>query len=214
MVLDFEHNPPPYVTALGLGRYINSRPLSKAAVVDRLRRQQESTGGFNPYSKIVKAMRLDLRFGVGDNMAEAVRDAPVHFESHYREFGRGWAQFMETLEDHAAHGHEKVRNTMVVRRGLTINLNPHFGIRRPGGDVQAVYLWFDQLEPQEETRLALLFSMESRMEDIYPGGSAVLIDVRRGQAHTLPARTRARLIDRFIDSQAAAIVANWTAVAA
>lgn len=208
------HSPQPRATVLTFGRFLNRPPLERAAMVGQVRRSREAKSGFNPYTKFCAAIHADLAFGTpGKHRAEAVRTVHPRYRALYQELDQGIARYFETLPDLAEFGVEKLHNVLVARSGLIINLNPQLGLRYPDGHVEAIYLWFDEQEPHEETALALLHLMDQHMADIYPNATACLLDVRRGRAHYL-APTPGHRIDRFIEGQAAAFVSNWGAVAA
>lgn len=116
------------------------------------------------------------------------------------------------MPDASACLEQKVRHATISRAGLTINLNPHLGIRRDDGTVEATYLWFDQIPPQPETAATLLRLMGQHMDIIHAGATPVVLDVRRGRAYRTIDVPVVR-IDGYIDGQAAAFAANWTAAA-
>jgi hypothetical protein len=207
------HPPQPRATVLTFGRFLNRPPLERAAMVGQVRRSREAKSGFNPYAKFVAAVQADLSFGTpGTHRAAAVQTVDPRYRALYQELDQGIGRYFETLPNLAELRAEKVRSALVARSGLVINLNPQLGLRYPDGHVEAVYLWFDEQEPHPETVLALLHLMDQQMADIHPDATACLLDVRRGDAHYLTP-TPAHRIDRFIDGQAAAFVANWGAAA-
>jgi hypothetical protein len=203
----------PHATALVFGRYLQKAPLDKAFFVDEVRRSQETRRGFNPYSKFCAACRADLRFGTpGRQLAEAIRTVHPRYQPLYRELAAGYTTYLAGLADLSTCSEQKIHNAVAVRTGLTLNLNPHLGLRRGDGTVEATYLWFDPIPPPPESAAVLLRLMGQHMEIIHPGAIPVVLDVRRGQGHRTLNVPPTR-IDRYIDGQAAAFVTNWAAVA-
>jgi hypothetical protein len=126
----------PYATALAFARYLQQAPLDKAPFVDELRRSQEARRGFNPYSKFCAACRADLRFGTpGRQLAEAVRTVQPRYRRLYLELSAGYRTYLAGLADTSSCSEQKIHNAVIVRRGLTLNLNPHLGLRRGDGTV-------------------------------------------------------------------------------
>jgi hypothetical protein len=124
----------------------------------------------------------------------------------------GYTTYLAGLADVSSCSEEKLHNAITVRAGLTLNLNPHLGLRRGDGTVEATYLWFDPSPPQPENAAVLLRLMEQHMDVIHRGAIPVVLDVRRGHPHRTISVSTTR-IDRYIDGQAAAFVANWAATA-
>jgi hypothetical protein len=203
----------PYATALAFGRYLQRAPLDKAPFVDELRRSHQTRRGFNPYSKFCAACRADLRFGTpGRQLAEAVRSVQPRYRPLYQQLSAGYTTYLTGLPDTSSCSEQKIHNAVVVRAGLTLNLNPHLGLRRGDGTIEATYLWFDPIPPQPENAAVLLRLMEQHMDVIHPMAIPVVLDVRRGHAHRTISVSTTR-IDRYIDGQAAAFVINWAATA-
>lgn len=203
----------PYATALVFSRYLEKAPLDKAPFVDKVRRSQETRKGFNPYSKFCAACRSDLRFGTpGQQLAKAVCTVQSRYKLLYQALAAGYERYLIGLTDISSCSEQKIHNAVVIRTGLTLKLNPHLGLRRGDGTVEATYFWFDPTPPRPENTAVLLRLMDQHMDVIYPRAIPVVLDVRRGDAHRAISVPTTR-IDRYIDGQAAAFVANWAAVA-
>jgi hypothetical protein len=203
----------PYATALVFARYLEQAPLDKAFFVEEVRRGREIRRGFNPYSKFCAACRADFRFGSsGRHLEQAVTTVAPRYQPLYRQLVFGYRSYLRGLSDLSACSEQKIRDAVLERSGLTLKLNPHMGVRRGDGRVEATYLWFDVHPPQPEVVATLLRLISQHMESIYPTGQPVVLDVRRGRAHRTSSISPVR-VDRYIDGQIAAFVANWAAAA-
>jgi hypothetical protein len=203
----------PYATALVFTRYLEQAPLERAPFVERLRREQNRPGGFNPYAKFCAACRAGFRFGGHiERLEEAISTVNPRYRSLYRQLTAGYSRYLDRMPDLTSCSEEKVRETLVARSGLTLKLNPHLGVRRADRSVEATYLWFDAQRPQPENIAALIWLMALRMNEIRPSALPVVLDVRRGEAYRTLNVSPAK-ISRYVDGQAAAFLTNWSAVA-
>ncbi|TCJ31655.1 hypothetical protein E0504_47270 [Parafrankia sp. BMG5.11] len=203
----------PYATALVLARYLEQAPLDKAFFVEEVRRNREIRRGFNPYTKFCAACRADFRFGSsGRHLEQAVTTVATRYQHLYQQLEFGYRSYLRSLDDLSFCSEQKIRDAVIERSGLTLKINPHMGVRRGNGRVEATYMWFDAHPPNPEVIATLLRLMSQHMENIYPAGLPVVLDVRRGRAYRTSSISPVR-VDRYIDGQLAAFVANWTAAA-
>lgn len=205
----------PYVTTGGLARALNSPPLQQRPVINDLRRQRETVGGFNPWSKFCGAIRRDLKFQTGHTrLGVVVREPQRGFADQYRELANGWVRYVQSIGGATGLSLATVRDAVEVRNGLTIKLNPQLGITFPDGRVEVIHLWFDAEPLSPHTAQVLLYLMQANITALFGDATACVVDGRRGQPHRLPTRWRGADIDEYIDTHASRIVSLWGAAAA
>lgn len=207
----------PYLTGSGLIRTLNSTPLDQGPVVNELRRRRNQASGFNPWSRLCGGIRQDLRFRTGNaRLAAAVRQPPTGFDDHYRALADGWWRFLTAMGDPAAMSEVRVRTTLDVRRGLTINLNPQVGLVRSDGRIEVIHLWFEANPLTVHAAQGLLYLMQTNMSTLYSvDATACVLDLRNAQPHRLPPRWRhARGLDSYVNDHAARVVSLWRGAAA
>ena len=200
----------PYVTMLGFTRYVGRTGPGKATYVGGLRRQHESRSGFNPHGSLIKALKADIQFRTGGTHLTAVTET----------VNPRWRPLYQTLTARARAGEgtpgdpptvqvTRARDALGVLGGLTVKINPHFGLRAEDGTLQAVRLHFDEEAPQPEVATAALHLMARHMDQVLPHAVPVLVDVRRGTVlHADPA-TRSDEVERWLAGEAAAFSAMW-----
>ena len=107
----------------------------------------------------------------------------------------------------------RTRDALGVVNGLTVKINPHFGLRYADGRAEAVRLYFDADPPGPSALLATLHLMARHMDQVLPGADPVLVDVRRGHAHRPDPAVRADDLERWLAGEAAAFSAFWSTAA-
>lgn len=210
----------PYATLLGFTRYVGRTGPGKATFVGGLRRQRESRSGFNPHGQLVKALKADIQFCTGGSNLEAVVET-VHprWQPLYRCLAPGATRYLHSLGTPPAPSLFRTGSAMDTIGGLTIRINPHFGLEYPDGSTEAVRLFFDEQAPSPEVLAATLHLMGRCMDQVRPGATAVVVDVRRGNVSRAPAAThdgptnQDSATERWLTGEAAAFSAMWTAAA-
>ncbi len=202
----------PYATLLGFTRYVGRTGPGKATFVDGLRRQRESRAGFNPHGPLVKALKADIRFHTdGTHLAGTVAQVKPRWRPLYETLTTGALKYLHTLDEGTLL--VPVRDTLGVIGGLTVKINPHFGLRHDDGRAELVRLHFDEEPPRDEAVTATLHLMSRHGDQILPGAQPVLVDVRRGEAIRRDRGARAADVEHWLAGEAAAFSAMWGAAA-
>jgi hypothetical protein len=204
----------PYATLLGFTRYVGHTGPRKASFVGGLRRQREARSGFNPHGSLVKALKADIRFRTaGSHLEAAAAAVKPRWRPLYQTLTAGALKYLESLGQPPAVELAQTRDALGVIGGLTIKINPHFGLRSPDGGLTAVRLHFDEDPPAPEPAMATLHLMTRHMQQVLPGAEPVLVDLRRGTTVRADPATRADEVERWLAGEAAAFSAMWGAAA-
>ncbi|GAA5195963.1 hypothetical protein GCM10023322_63830 [Rugosimonospora acidiphila] len=208
--------PAPYATLLSFSRYIGRTGPAKATFVGGLRRARQAHSGFNPHGQFVKALKADIQFrnrGERTAIAAAVDAVAPRWRSLYAALEAGGARYLESLGDPAQVELAQARDALGVIGGLTVKVNPQFGLRYADGRVEAVRLHFDEQPPPPELVVATLYLMDRHMPRILPKAEPVLVDLRRGESHRPDPKTRPDDVERWLAGEAVAFAAMWGAAA-
>jgi hypothetical protein len=206
--------PLPYATLLSFSRYVGRTGPAKATFVGSLRRARQSGSGFNPHAQFVKALKADIQHGTrGASCAVAavVDVVQPRWRPLYQALREGAERYLASLGDPAAVRLVPVREALDLVGGLTVKVNPHFGLRYGDGRLEAVRLHFDSEPPSADLVVATLQLMTRQMRTILPKATPALVDVRRGVAHRPDAKTRAEDVERWLAGEAMAFAAMWSA---
>ncbi len=200
----------PYATLLTFSRYVGRTGPAKASFVGSLRRARGSRSGFNPHASFVKALKSDIARGgarTDDLAVAAVVDAvQPRWQPLYRELRDGAARWLAGLGDVRL---VPVRDALDVVGGLTVKVNPHFGLRHDDGRLEAVRLHFDPQPPTPDLLVATLRLLSRQMATILPGATPVVLDVRRGLAYRPDPKTRPADVEAWLAGEALAFSAMW-----
>lgn len=206
--------PVPYATLLSFTRYVDRTGPAKATFVGGLRRQREARSGFNPHGQLVKALKADIQFRAnGTHLARVAEEVHPRWRPLYRALVPGLSAYLASLGDLRAVELVRTRDALGVVNGLTVKINPHFGLRYADGRAEAVRLYFDADPPGPSALLATLHLMARHMDQVLPGADPVLVDVRRGHAHRPDPAVRADDLERWLAGEAAAFSAFWSTAA-
>lgn len=204
----------PYVTLLGFTRYVARTGPGKATFVGGLRKQREARSGFNPHGQLIKAMKADIQFHTGGaHLAAVVETVKPRWQPLYQALTAGALRYVSSLDDRPGTTLAKTRDAIGGFGGLTVKINPHFGLRDESGHTEVVRLHFDEEPPSPDVTVATLHLMARHMESILPNAEPVLVDVRRGAALRAAAGTKSAEVERWLAGEAAAFSAMWGAVA-
>jgi hypothetical protein len=208
----------PYATLLTFTRYVGRTGPAKATFVSGLRRARQSRSGFNPHAQFVKALKADIQRPVADGEQSAieavVETVQPRWRPLYSALRQGGGRYLASLGDRAAVRLVPVREALGVLGGLTVKVNPHFGLRRADGTLEAVRLHFDEQPPTPELVAATLRLMARHMGQILPTATPVLVDVRRGETHRPDPKERPEDVERWLTGEALAFSAMWSTAAA
>ena len=200
----------PYVTLLGFTRYVGRTGPAKANFVGGLRRQREARSGFNPHGSLVKALKADIRFHTGgSHLAAVANTVKPRWHPLYEVLTAGATRYLHSLGQPPTAELVQTKDALGVLGGLTIKINPHFGLRTADGQFEVVRLHFDEEPPSPETAMATLHLMARHMSQVLPNAEPVLVDVRRGTTLRNEPATKAADMERWLAGEAAAFSAMW-----
>ncbi|MFG1675955.1 hypothetical protein [Micromonospora sp. NPDC049282] len=204
----------PYATLLGFTRYVDRTGPTKATFVGGLRRQRASRHGFNPHGQFVKALKADVAFHTGGTHLAQVADlVKPRWRPLYEALVPGATRWLESLGEPAGVDLVQARDALAMLGDLPVKINPQFGVRFADGRAEAIRLHFDEAPPSEEATLATLHLMARHMDAVLPHAEPVLVDVRRGEAHRMPADAKPQQIEQWLAGEAAAFRAIWSTAA-
>ncbi len=200
----------PYATMLGFTRYVARTGPAKATFVGGLRRQRERRSGFNPHGQLVKALKADIQFRTGGSHLAGVVDlVKPRWRPLYEAISSGAAHYLESLGDLDRVRLAQTRDALGVVGGLSVKINPHFGLEHDDGRREAVRLHFDEQPPTGEVVTATLHLMARHMDVILPKAEPVLVDLRRGQVYRSDPAVKTDDVERWLTGEAAAFSAMW-----
>lgn len=210
--------PAPYATLLAFARYVGRSGPAKATFVGGLRRQRASQSGFNPHGSLIKALKLDVQWRTpGTHLTRVVNDVKPRWRPLYQTLLPGVLSYLESLGNLDRVHLAQARDALVVVGGLPVKINPQLALRYDDGRVEAVRLYFDPEPPSSEAALATLHLMGRHMEQVLPGATAVVVDVRRAAVHRWGAddlsEKKAADVERWLAGEAAAFSAMWSVAA-
>jgi hypothetical protein len=187
---------------------------SKASFVGGLRRQRASQSGFNPHASLIKALKSDIEWRApGTHVTQAVNDVKPRWRPLYETLLPGALSYLDSLGDLTRVRLAQSRDALAVVGALPVKINPQLALRYDDGRAEAVRLYFDPDPPAAEAVLATLHLMGRYMDQVLPGGTAVVVDLRRGQVHRPPAtdvdERKAADTERWLAGEAAAFSAMW-----
>jgi hypothetical protein len=195
---------------LGFTRYVARTGPAKATFVGGLRRQRERRSGFNPHGQLVKALKADIQFRTGGSHLAGVVDlVKPRWRPLYEAISSGAAHYLESLGDLDRVRLAQTRDALGVVGGLSVKINPHFGLEHDDGRREAVRLHFDEQPPTGEVVTATLHLMARHMDVILPKAEPVLVDLRRGQVYRSDPAVKTDDVERWLTGEAAAFSAMW-----
>jgi hypothetical protein len=200
----------PYVTLLGFTRYVGRTGPGKANFVGGLRRQRETRTGFNPHGQLIKALKADIQFRTGGSHLDATIEAvKPRWRPLYEALVAGAHKYLASLDGNGRVDVVPTRDALGVLSGLTVKVNPHFGLRYEDGRGEVVRLHFDEEPPQDETLLATLHLMSRYADQLLPHAEPVVVDLRRGETYRADPTTKPGDVERWLAGEAAAFSAMW-----
>ena len=204
----------PYATLLSFTRYVGRTGPRKATFVGGLRRQRESGAGFNPHGQLVKALKADIRFRTGGTHLNAVvNQVKPRWRPLYEAVVPGALRYVESLGDLRGVEVVPVHDALGVVGGLSVKINPHFGLRYADGHGEAVRLHFDEDPPLEEAAVATLHLMSRHMDQVLLNATPVLVDIRRGGVLRPDPAVKPEEVERWLSGEAVAFTTMWGATA-
>ena len=96
---------------------------------------------------------------------------------------------------------------------LVVNISPEIGFQDSAGNVSVVLLWLKQVPILPESVRAIHWLMQRHMQELHPGATPVVIDVRREKAH-LPNRRKYRNdFEKVLLNEAQSLSTVWNQIA-
>ena len=205
----------PYATLLSFTRYVGRTGPRKATFVGGLRRQRESGAGFNPHGQLVKALKADIQFHTGGTHLSAIAEqVKPRWRPLYEALVPGALRYVASLRELGGDVQlAQTRDALGIVGGLSVKINPHFGLRYADGHAEAVRLHFDEDPPLDDAAVATLHLMARHMDQVLPKAEAVLVDVRRGEVLRADPAVKPVEVERWLAGEAAAFAAMWGATA-
>lgn len=208
---------PPYATLLTFSRYVGRTGPAKATFVGGLRRARQTRSGFNPHARFVKALKADIARPASSaralEIATVVDAVQPRWRPLYTALRAGGERYLESLGARSDLQVVPVRAALDVISGLTVKVNPHFGLCHGDGRREVVRLHFDEQAPSDELVAATLRLLTRQMAHILPGAQPVLVDVRRGTPHRPDPKVPAEEVERWLAGEALAFSSMWRAAA-
>ena len=96
---------------------------------------------------------------------------------------------------------------------LAVSVRPNFAVTDAKGNVSVIKLWLKEHELAADAARAILRLLELHMAELLPGGTPLVVDVRREKIH---AKTRRRVkqgYDHWMESEARGLAELWDRLA-
>jgi hypothetical protein len=200
-----------YVTLPTFVGYSTSSGPARTSFVKRYRRLFENPerSAFDFYRRATNAIRAGRSSGRDrESMAVLVDEANDRSLSHYTAISEGWLRYLGRRAPELVDvGHAKWRHDEFESR-----ISPQLGLRKANGSTYATWLYFKEAPLTRVGANLALWSMEQVMDDLLPGATALVVDVRRSKEFTLGNRDRARM-EPWVRSEASSFMSLWRASA-
>ena len=196
---------------VGLGTYtgfVGAGPAGRMDWLAQARRTREAE--FSPAGSYYEDWERAARNGRfhsddADRLAKVcAKPAQDHRRAAYGELTRGWLRWLGATPAVAV----KVGASVWSTGALEVSVRPRLGLRRKDGGVDVLWMYVKGPPLPKEAGLAALRVLELTMAGLCPGGSPVVLDVRRGEQMRRPSRWR-NGFDAWIASEAAGLAAIW-----
>lgn len=196
---------------VGLGTFADflvARASGRLDWLAKARRTYDSeySPGGSYYDDWVRSL-VRGRFGGedGDRLAgAAARAKQDHRRAAFEELSAGWLSWLGSDPSRPV----KVSAAVWAAGAVDVSVRPQLGLLRPDGGVDVVWLYVKKPVLSVEAAWAALRLLELRMEEIYPGGSPVVVDVRRALSFEPPRRWR-NGFDALLQAEAAGLATLW-----
>jgi hypothetical protein len=155
-----------------------------------------------------QSFAADLYAGANGAKIEAAIDrAPAAWRPNLRALKRGLDAYLDTRRGAMP---VKARCGLWRAGGVAFTVKPLFALALPDGRVEVVVPWWNKgTPPGEAARTAVLRIGQLVMEDVYAGGTPVLLDFHRGgRAFDRLVGPPSPLLDQWLTAQACAFAAS------
>lgn len=97
---------------------------------------------------------------------------------------------------------------------LAVSVRPDFAVTDARGNVSVIKLWLKEHELAADAARAILRLLELHMTELLPGGTPLVVDVRREKVHTKTRRRAKQGYDHWMESEARGLAELWDRLAA
>lgn len=207
---------PPRLPKVGLTTFASYLTASSSERIDCVREQIRIYGQpYQPgpafYGDFVDAVRRARVTGADELvMRHAVAAQPVGpRKAHYDQLARCWLAIPELRLPLTSVGAATWRTSH-----LTVSVRPDFAITGKDGNVMVIKLWLKEAPLKRDAVRGCLWLLNRHMEELSPGGTSLVVDVRREQVHRVGGRPFKRGFDAYLEAEAGAMAALWQRLAA
>lgn len=206
----------PQVPKVGLTTFASYLTATSSERIDCVRQQIKIYGqNYQPgpafYGDFVEAVRRGRVTGADELVLQRViaaqPDGPR--KEHYGHLARHWLALPELRLSIAPTG-----GTIWRTPRLAVSIRPDFAVTETNSVVMVVKLWLKEQPLTRDAARGCLRLLTHHMAALSPGGTAIVVDVRREKVHRVGRRPFKRGFDAYLESEAEAMAALWQRLAA
>jgi hypothetical protein len=206
----------PQVPKVGLTTFAGYLTATSSERIDCVRQQIRIYGqNYQPgpafYGDFVEAVRRGRVTGADElalrRVIAAQPDGPR--KDHYGDLARHWLALQELRRPIAPSG-----GAMWRTGRLAVSIRPDFAVAETDGSVMVVKLWLKEQPLTYDAARGCLRLLARHMAALSPGGTPIVVDVRREKVHRVGRRPFKRGFDAYLESEAEAMAALWQRLAA
>lgn len=206
----------PLIPKVGLTTFASYLTATSSERIDCVRQQIRIYGqSYQPgpafYGDFVDALRRARVTGADELVMQRVIAAQPEGprKEHYRQLAHHWLAVSELRLPIAPSGGAIWRTAP-----LAVSVRPDFAVTQPDGSITVVKLWLKESPLRRDAIRGCLWLLDRHMTELSPGGSPVVVDLRREKVYQLGARPFKRGFDAYLEAEAAAMAALWQRLAA
>lgn len=206
----------PQVPKVGLTTFASYLAARSSERIDCIRQQIRIYGQtYQPgpafYGDFIEAVRQGRITGADELVLQRViaaqSDGPR--KNHYCDLARHWLALAELRLPIVPSG-----GTIWHTPRLAVSIRPDFAVADGDGGVTVVKLWLKEQPLTYDAARGCLRLLARHMADLSPGGTPVVVDVRREKVHQVGRRPFKRGFDAYLESEAEAMAVLWQRLAA
>lgn len=199
----------PRAPRVGLTTFASYLTASASERIDCVREQiriyqQNYVPGPAFYRDFVEAVRRGRVTGADELMLQhlvaAQPDGPR--KQHYDDLARHWLAVTELRLPIAPNG-----AATWCTPHLAVSVRPDFAVADRSGKVTIIKLWLKEPPLKPDAVRACLWLLDRHIAEISPGGTPVVVDVRREKVHRVGRRPFKRGFDAYLETEAEAMAA-------
>jgi hypothetical protein len=206
----------PQVPKVGLTTFASYLTATSSERIDCVRQQIKIYGqSYQPgpafYGDFVEAVRRGRRTGADELVMQRVVAAKPSGprKGHYSDLARHWLALRELRLPITASGSAIWRTPH-----LAVNVRPDFAVTDADGNVMVVKLWLKESQLRRDAVRGCLWLLGQHMTELSPGGTPIVVDVRREKVHRVGRQPFKRGFDAYLEAEAEAMAALWQRLAA